>query len=73
MPKVLISDAMDNIAQKILSENNIEVDVKIDLSFDELIDKIKIYDGLIIRSATKVTNEVIATTTRFAYRSFIWF
>ena len=59
MPKVLISDAMDNIAQKILSENNIEVDVKTDLSFDELIDKIKIYDGLIIRSATKVTKEVI--------------
>ena len=59
MPKVLISDAMDNIAQKILSENNIEVDVKTDLSVNELVDKVKIYDGLIIRSATKVTKEVI--------------
>ena len=31
MPKVLISDAMDNVAEKILSSNNIEVDIKTDL------------------------------------------
>ena len=59
MSKVLISDAMDVIAEKILLENNIEVDVKTDLTFDELIEKISSYDGLIIRSATKVTKEII--------------
>ena len=55
MPKVLISDAMDSIAEKILISNNIDVDVKTDFNADELKDKIAAYDGLIIRSATKVT------------------
>ena len=32
MPKVLISDSMDSIVQKILLSEKIEVDVKIDLS-----------------------------------------
>ena len=59
MPKVLISDAMDGIAEKILTSNNIYVDVKTDFNTDELKDKISEYDGLIIRSATKVTKEII--------------
>ncbi|MDC0192476.1 hydroxyacid dehydrogenase [Alphaproteobacteria bacterium] len=59
MPKVLISDAMDSIAEKILISNNIEVDVKTDFSIAELTKNISIYDGLIIRSATKVTKEII--------------
>ena len=59
MPKVLISDAMDGIAEKILTLNKIDVDVKTDFNTDELKDKISEYDGLIIRSATKVTKEII--------------
>jgi len=59
MPKVLISDAMDSIAEKILVSNNIDVDVKTDFTVDELIEKISLYDGLIVRSATKVTKEII--------------
>ncbi len=59
MPNVLISDAMDSIAEKILITNNIQVDVKTDFSVDELIEKIPLYDGLIVRSATKVTKEII--------------
>ena len=55
MPKVLISDAMDSIAEKILLSNNIEVDVITDFSIENLIANISIYDGLIVRSATKVT------------------
>ena len=50
---------MDSIAEKILSLNNIEVDVKTDLTNEELIAKIPSYDGLIIRSATKVTKKII--------------
>ena len=59
MPKVLISDAMDGIAEKILTSNKIDVDVKTDFNIKELKDKISEYDGLIIRSATKVTKEII--------------
>ncbi len=59
MPKVLISDAMDDIAEKILLSNNIEVDVIINFEPNELIKNISNYEGLIVRSATKVTKEVI--------------
>ena len=37
MPKVLISDSMSNVAQKIFEKNNISVDVKTGLSEDEII------------------------------------
>jgi D-3-phosphoglycerate dehydrogenase len=50
---------MDVIAEKILLENNIEVEVKTDFTLDELIKIIPSYDGLIVRSATKVTKEII--------------
>ena len=59
MPKVLISDAMDSIAEKILTSNKIDVDVKTDFNIEELKNQILEYDGLIIRSATKVTKEII--------------
>ena len=50
---------MDSIAEKILSSNNIDVDVKTDFTVEELIAKIPLYDGLIVRSATKVTKKII--------------
>ena len=59
MPKILISDAMSNIASEILLKNNLEVDVKTNLKPDELKKIIPNYDGLIVRSATKVTGEII--------------
>ena len=59
MPKVLISDAMDPIAETILKEKMIEVDVLTDLSETKLLEIISNYDGLIVRSATKVTRKVI--------------
>jgi len=59
MPKVLISDSMDDIAEKILLSNNIEVDVITNFTPDELNQNINSYDGLIVRSATKVNKEVI--------------
>ena len=59
MPKVLISDAMDTIAEQILLSNNIEVDVITNLEPNELIKNISNYEGLIVRSATKVTKELI--------------
>ena len=59
MPKVLISDSIDNIASEILIKNNISVDTKTNLSPEELKKIIDNYDGLIIRSATKVRKDLI--------------
>ena len=61
MPKVLISDSINSVAKEVFENNNIEVEVKIDLSSLELKENIKNYDGLIVRSATKVTKEIIET------------
>ena len=36
MPKILISDAMDNIASEILLKNNLEVEIKTNFKPDEL-------------------------------------
>ncbi|WP_282606718.1 phosphoglycerate dehydrogenase [Pelagibius sp. Alg239-R121] len=60
MPKVLISDKLSPRAADIFRERGIEVDVLVGLSPEELIAKIGDYDGLAIRSATKVVADVIA-------------
>ena len=59
MPKVLISDSLSPAAVAIFKERGVEADVKTALSKDELLRIIGEYDGLAIRSATKVTAEVI--------------
>ena len=59
MPKVLISDSMSNVAQKIFEKNNISVDVKTGLSEEEIIKIIPEYDGMVVRSATKVTKKIL--------------
>ena len=59
MPKVLISDKLSPAAVQIFKDRGIEVDVKTGLDKDELIKIIGDYDGLAIRSATKVTPAVI--------------
>lgn len=59
MPKVLISDKLSPRAIEIFKENGVEVDVKVGMTPDELIACIGEYDGLAIRSATKVTEAVL--------------
>ena len=59
MPKVLISDKLSPAAVDIFKERGVEADVKTGLSKDELIAIIGEYDGLAIRSATKVTADVL--------------
>ena len=59
MPKVLISDSMSKVAQKIFEKNKISVDVKIGLPEEEIIKIISEYDGMVVRSATKVTKNII--------------
>jgi len=60
MPKVLISDKLSPAAVQILKDRGIETDVKVGLSPDELKAIIGDYDGLAIRSNTKVTADVLA-------------
>jgi len=60
VPKVLISDKLSAHAADIFSERGVDVDVKTGLSADELAAIIGDYDGLAIRSATKVTADILA-------------
>lgn len=64
MPKVLISDKLSPAAVKIFGDRGIEADVKVGLSPQELKSIIGEYDGLAIRSATKVTAEILAAGTK---------
>ena len=59
MPKVLISDQMDPKAAEIFRANGVEVDEKPGLSKEELKAIIGDYDGLAIRSSTKVTADLL--------------
>ncbi len=63
MPKVLISDSMDPKAAEIFRAKGVEVDERPGLSKDELKTIIGGYDGLAIRSATKVTADLLAAAT----------
>ena len=62
--KVLVSDNLGQIGIEMFQkENNIDVDVKTGLAPDELKDIISGYDALVIRSATKVTEELLEAAT----------
>ena len=50
---------MSNVTQKIFEKNKISVDVKIGLSEEEIIKIIPEYDAMVVRSATKVTKNII--------------
>ena len=60
MPKVLISDKLSPRAVDIFEARGVDVDVKPGMTPEELIACIGDYDGLAIRSATKVTPEILA-------------
>ena len=59
MPRVLISDKLSPAAVEIFRTRGIEVDLKPGLTPAELRAIVGEYDGLAIRSATKVTKEVL--------------
>ena len=59
MPKVLISDTMSSRAEEIFRERGVEVDVVTELDPAELEKIIVNYDGLAVRSSTKVTEKII--------------
>jgi D-3-phosphoglycerate dehydrogenase / 2-oxoglutarate reductase len=59
MPRVLISDKLSPAAVEIFQSRGIKVDVKPGLPPAELRSIIEPYDGLAVRSATKVTRELL--------------
>jgi D-3-phosphoglycerate dehydrogenase len=56
--KVLVTEKLAEPAVEVLGEE-FKVDVLFDLDQEELLERIGDYDGLIVRSATKVTAEII--------------
>jgi len=58
--KILVSDNLAEEGIELLRESpDITVDVKLKLELQELIKQISEYDALVVRSATKVTKEII--------------
>ena len=54
MPKVLIADELSPRALEVLASRGIEADLSTGLAANELKRRIAGYDGLAVRSATKV-------------------
>ena len=65
-PRVLVSDKLSETAVQIFRDRGVEVDYLPDLGRDKdaLLAAIDKYDGLAIRSATKVTEKLLAAATR---------
>ena len=65
MIKVLVSDNLGDVGIEMLkAEEGIDVDVRTGLAPAELMGIIDAYDGLIIRSATQVSEDLLACTDR---------
>jgi D-3-phosphoglycerate dehydrogenase len=58
--KILISDKIESVCPERLKKAGFDVDEKNGLSLEELLGIIGRYHGLVVRSATKVTAEVLA-------------
>jgi D-3-phosphoglycerate dehydrogenase len=63
-PKVLISDKLSAAAVEIFKTRGLDADVKTGLSPDELKAIIGNYDGLAVRSSTKVTADILAAAPK---------
>lgn len=62
--RVLVSDDLSAEAVRILKDAGLEVDVKVGLKPDAIEEIIGGYDGLAVRSATKVTAKLLEKATR---------
>ncbi|HXL71193.1 MAG TPA: phosphoglycerate dehydrogenase, partial [Rhizomicrobium sp.] len=64
MPKVLIADKLSPAAVAIFKERGVEADVKTGLTKEELLKIVDQYDGIAIRSASKITADVLKAATK---------
>ena len=58
--KILISDKMSDKVEDVLKSKSIEYDIKTGMAPEELKSVIDQYDGILIRSATKLTADILA-------------
>ena len=58
--RILISDKMSNKVEDVLKSKQINYDIKTGMSPEELKEVIDQYDGILIRSATKLTSDILA-------------
>lgn len=61
--KIIITEKITDDAVNFLKNNGFDVDVRLEISNEELLSVIKDYDAIIIRSATKVNKEVLENAT----------
>ena len=66
MARVLVTEELAERGLAALAAAGHEVDVQLGLSAEQLLDAIKDADALIVRSATKVTDEVLAAADRLS-------
>ena len=64
MARILISEKIDPVCPRLFEEAGFEVDWRQNLAPEELPGLIGQYEGLVVRSATKVTAEVLARASR---------
>jgi D-3-phosphoglycerate dehydrogenase len=60
MAKVLVSDPIAKAGRDLLEENGVEVTYNTDLSYEELLEEIGKYDGIMLRSMTPLNEEVLS-------------
>lgn len=61
--KVLITNKIHPIAEQIFQKRKIKYDVRLDMSAIKLKSIINNYDGLLIRSSTKITRDILKSTS----------
>ena len=62
--RILISDKLPEEGIKIFQENNFEIIKKFSISHQELKNEIENYDGIVIRSRTKLTADILEKATK---------
>ncbi len=61
--KILVSDTISQAGIDILEDNGVEVTYNTELSYDELLEEIGKYDGIVLRSMTPLNEEVLSHAT----------
>lgn len=64
---ILVADAIDTHSLTKLKKHGHEVDIKSDVTADELVNIIDRYDAVLLRSRTKITRAVIDKATKLKY------
>src|SRR5690349_4945824 len=59
MPRVLVCDKLESVGVQLLRQAGIEVDERSGLTGDALKEAVRAADGVIVRSATRVTAELL--------------